>query len=47
MWTPRYSQNWHEIVQERHMSGMTKYSDKTQETIRNCVEVLDFKTNFD
>lgn len=28
-------------------SSMAKLSDKTQETIRNCTEVLDFKSNFD
>lgn len=44
---PHYLRNWPEIAQEeRYMSSMTKYSDKTQEPIRNCTEVLDFKSNF-
>ena len=35
------------LHKEAYTSSMAKLSDKTQETIRNCTEVLDFKYNFD
>lgn len=35
------------LHRKAYTSSMAKLSDKTQETIRNCTEVLDFKSNFD
>ena len=35
------------LHKKAYTSSMAKLSDKTQEIIRNCTEVLDFKSNFD